>query len=317
MTSPRESAIKKISELIERFSQAEASGSLPDYNEAETKTGFIEPLLQALGWNTRDRNEVGLEETVSGGRVDYSLKINGSPKVYIEAKPPKVKLTGEEVVSQAITYGYNKRTVNWVLLTDFEEFRLFDVTIRPSKRNLEAGLRLDLTYQRYLEQFDDLWLLSRESVESGLLDQTLLSKKLAKLRRPVDKEILEDMKRWRELLAKNIYKNQPEITETHLRENVQRILDRIIFIRACEDRRLAYGESLKEMVLQRRDEIGAAFMPTLKALFRRYDRDYNSELFDEHPCEDLAIDFPILKEIILETYDPYLLLNRYSQVKGE
>ena len=324
MNSSRESAIDKISRLIERFSQEEASGSLRDYNEAETKTGFIEPLLQALGWNTRDRNEVGLEETVSGGRVDYSLKINGSPKVYIEAKPPRVKLTAEEVVTQAITYGYNKRTVNWVLLTDFEEFRLFDVTIRPTKRNLEAGLRLDLTYKYYLDHFEELWLLSKESVESGLLDKTLLSKKLAKLRRPVDKEILEDMKKWRELLAKNIYKNQPEITESQLRENVQRILDRIIFIRVCEDRRLAYGETLREMVLQRMHEIGTAFMPTLKGLFRRYDRDYNSELFDEHPCEDIGIDFPILKEIILETYDPYLfdaigveiLGNIYEQYLG-
>ena len=324
MISSKELAKKKVSHLVEKFKREEVAGVLPEYNESETKVGFIEPLLQALGWNTQDRNEVGLEENVSGGRVDYSLKINGSPKVYIEAKPPKVKLTSEEAVSQAINYGYNKRIVNWALLTDFEEFRLFDVTIRPTTRNLEAGLRLDLTFKNYLDRFDDLWLLSRESVESGLLDKTLLSKKPTKFRRPVDKEILEDMKRWRELLAKNIYKNHPEITEAQLRESVQRLLDRIIFIRSCEDRRLAHGESLREMVLQRRDAIGSAFMPTLKALFRRYDRDYNSELFDEHPCEDLAIDFPVLKEVILETYDPYLfdaigvevLGNIYEQYLG-
>jgi len=317
-------AQEKIQRLVEKFRREQAAGKISQYNESETKTGFIEPLLQALGWDTQDRNEVGLEENISGDRVDYSLRINGSPKIYIEAKPPRVKLTGEVVVSQAITYGYNKRTVNWALLTDFEEFRLFDVTIRPNKRNLEAGLRLDLTYDRFLEKFDELWLLSKESVESGLLDRTLLSKKLAKLRRPVDKEILEDMKRWRELLAKDIYKNQPEITEAQLKEDVQRILDRIIFIRACEDRRLSYSETLREMVSQRRDDIGAAFMPALKALFRRYDRDYNSELFDEHHCEDIDIGFPVLKQIILETYDPYLfdvigvevLGNIYEQYLG-
>lgn len=132
------------------------------------------------------------------------------------------------------------------------------------------------------------------------------------------------MKKWREFLAKDIYKNQPVITEAQLKEDVQRILDRIIFIRACEDRRLSYGETLKDMVLQRGDNIGTAFMPALKALFRRYDRDYNSELFDEHSCEDLAIDFPVLKQIILETYDPYLfdvigvevLGNIYEQYLG-
>ena len=315
---------EKIQKLIDKFDREQAAGVIGQYNESETKTGFIEPLLQALGWDTQDRNEVGLEEKISGGRVDYSLKIRGSAKIYIEAKPPRAKLTKPETISQAITYGYNKRSVQWVLLTDFQELRLFDVTIRPNKRNIEAGLRMDLAYDRFLEKFDDLWLLSKESVQSGLLERSLLSKKLDRLRHPVDKEILEDMKRWRELLAKNIYKNHPDMTETQLKEDVQRILDRIIFIRSCEDRRLTYGETLQDMVVQRRDDIGTAFMPTLKALFRRYDRDFDSELFDEHSCEDLAIDFPVLKEIILETYDPYLfdvigvevLGNIYEQYLG-
>jgi len=314
----------KVQQLVEKFDREQGAGVISQYNESETKTGFIEPLLQALGWDTQDRNEVGLEEKISGGRVDYSLRIKGSPKIYIEAKPPRARLTKREVISQAITYGYNKRSVPWVLLTDFQEVRLFDVTIRPNKRNLEAGLRMDLTYDRFLEKFEDLLLLSKESVESGLLDRSLLSKKLDRLRRPVDKEILEDMKRWRELLAKNIYKNHSEMAEVQLKEDVQRILDRIIFIRSCEDRGLTYGETLQEMVVQRRDDIGTAFMPTFKALFRRYDRDFDSELFEEHSCEDLRIDFPVLKEIILETYDPYLfdvigvevLGNIYEQYLG-
>ena len=324
VTMTQSEAREKIQQLIEKFRREQAAGVIGQYNESETKTGFIEPLLQALGWNTQDRNEVGLEEKISGGRVDYSLKIKGSPKIYIEAKPPRAKLTKPETISQAITYGYNKGSIQWVLLTDFQELRLFDVTIWPNKRNLEAGLRLDLTLDRYLEKFDEVWLLSKESVESGLLDRSLLSKKLDRLRCPVDKKILDDMKRWREILAKDIYKNHPDMTEAQLKDNVQRILDRIIFIRSCEDRGLTYGEKLQEMVLQRRDDIGPAFMPTLKALFRRYDRDFDSELFDEHPCEDLAIDFVVLKEIILETYDPYLfgvigvevLGNIYEQYLG-
>ncbi len=324
VTMTQSEAHEKIQQLIEKFRREQAAGVIDQYNESETKTGFIEPLLQALGWNTQDRNEVGLEEKISGGRVDYSLKIKGSPKIYIEAKPPRANLAKPETISQAITYGYNKGSIQWVLLTDFQELRLFDVTIWPNKRNLEAGLRLVLTYDRFLEKFDELWLLSRESVESGLLDRSLLSKKLDRLRCPVDKKILDDMKRWREILAKDIYKNHPDMTEDQLKDNVQRILDRIIFIRSCEDRGLTYGEKLQEMALQRRDDIGPAFMPTLKALFRRYDRDFDSELFDEHPCEDLAIDFVALKEIILETYDRYLfdvigvevLGNIYEQYLG-
>lgn len=84
-------AKEKIKRLVDKFRREQAAGKISQYNESETKTGFIEPLLQALGWNTQDRNEVGLEENISGDRVDYSLKINGSPKIYIEAKPPRVR----------------------------------------------------------------------------------------------------------------------------------------------------------------------------------------------------------------------------------
>jgi hypothetical protein len=56
----------------------------------------------------------------------------------------------------------------------------------------------------------------------------------------VDRQLLTDFTRFRELLSKNITKlNQSKnITEEDLDEAVQRILDRLIFIRNCEDREL-------------------------------------------------------------------------------
>ncbi len=62
-------AREKIQELIEKFHREEAAGVIGQYNESEAKTGFIEPLLQALGWNTQNRNEVGLEEKISRDRA--------------------------------------------------------------------------------------------------------------------------------------------------------------------------------------------------------------------------------------------------------
>lgn len=302
-----DAAKEKIRQLIRKFEAEKAAGTAYEYNESETKTGFIEPLLQALGWDTQDRKDVGLETKVSAGRVDYSLKIRGTPRVYVEAKPLRADLARPDIVEQAVTYGYNKKGVKWVLLTDFQEFRLFDVTLKPSRRNLERGLRLDLRYNEYLERFEDLWLLSKSSVESDRLDRVLLTKKAERDRLPVDKAILEDLKHWQETLAKHTYKRSNYTLDAdRLREATQRILDRIIFIRSCEDRKLTHRESLRDLVLTRREEIGSDFMLILKGLFRRYDRDFNSDLFASHFSEDLPVDFSVLKEIILETYDPYL-----------
>ena len=67
-------ARERIREIIEKFRREQAAGQINQYNESETKTGFIEPLLQALGWNTQDRNEVGLEEKISGGLRTNTLR---------------------------------------------------------------------------------------------------------------------------------------------------------------------------------------------------------------------------------------------------
>lgn len=297
----------EIGQLIEKFEREKTAGRIYDYNESETKAGFIEPLLQALGWDTRDRNEVGFETKVSGGRVDYSLKLQGAPRIYVEAKPLKADLAKPDIVTQAITYGYNTKAVKWVLLTDFQELRLFDVTLKPTLRNLERGLRLQLPCTDYLNRFDELWLLSKSSVETGALDRTLLPKRAERDRLPVDRAILEDLTRWQEILAKDLYKHSGYSLEAdRLREAAQRILDRIIFIRSCEDRKLTHAERLRDLVEQRREEIGTNFGLVLKGLFRRYDRDFNSDLFAPHFSEDLAVDFTVLKEIILGTYEPYL-----------
>ena len=108
-------AREKVQDLIDKYHREEASGMIGQYNESETKTGFIEPLLQALGWNTQDRNEVGLEEKISRGRVDYSLKIKGSPKIYIEAKPPRANLTKTETKK---TWVYNPKPFQLVRFTN-------------------------------------------------------------------------------------------------------------------------------------------------------------------------------------------------------
>jgi predicted type IV restriction endonuclease len=100
MTTARE----KIQQLVEKFRREQAAGVIGQYNESETKTGFIEPLFQALGWNTQDRNEVGLEEKISGGRVDYSLKKGFSQDLYRGQTSP-----GQAHQSRSDLPGYHLR----------------------------------------------------------------------------------------------------------------------------------------------------------------------------------------------------------------
>lgn len=330
MNLTKEKAKENLAKLVEKFDRELSSGAIWEYNEEATKIGFIQPLLKdILGWDVNDRNEVSPEEKVSRGRVDYGLKIDGKTKILVEAKPVKEEL--KKHISQAVNYGYNRKNVPFVLLTDFEGLKLFDVTIKPDVRNPLKGLKIDIPWSQYIQEFDDLWKISRQSVIEGELDKLLLIK--PKDRLPVDQAILGDLKKWSEDLAKNIFKNNTALfhggdTEqgaAYLKEITQRILDRIIFMRSCEDRGLIHHPPLVEIFAQRTEGVGLNTMLFLREEFKYYDETFDSDLFRPRDWEkDLAIDFSAMLEIINGTYNPYqfdvipieVLGNIYEQYLG-
>jgi len=271
----KEKAKENLSKLIEKYEKELSFDRIKDYKEEATKISFIQPFLKdVLGWDVNNHDEVSPEEKVSRGRVDYGLKVNGEIKIFIEAKSLGADLN--KYIEKAVWYGYNRKGVPFVLLTDFEELKLFDVWVKPDPRNPLKGLTIDLRWDQYLQQFEKLWLLSRESVIQGQLDQLLRIK--PKERLPVDKAILDDLKRWRETLAKDIFKNNPELFHSGDKENdanylktiTQRIIDRIIFMRSCEDRGLVQRRFLRELFEERTETVGTNTMIFLREEFKHY-----------------------------------------------
>ncbi|MDD5259906.1 MAG: N-6 DNA methylase, partial [bacterium] len=318
-----------LKRLIAKFERELSSGQVYEYNEEATKTAFIQPLLKdVLGWDVTERDEVSPEYTISKGRIDYGLKIEGKIKIFVEAKPVKADLNKH--IEQAIRYGYSHKGVPFVLLTDFEGIKLFDVTVKPDIRNPKKGVKLDLNWKDYLGKFDSLWVLSKESVINGKLDELLRVKPRDRVQ--VDKAILSDLENWRESLAKDIYKHNHKLFSgdlekdaVYLREITQKLLDRIIFMRFCEDRHLTYRSQLRDLFEGRGANVGTNTMVFLGEEFRQYERTFNSNLFLQKQWErELAIDFEVMKDIILESYNPYdfavlpieVLGNIYEQYLG-
>jgi len=312
MTLTKEKAKENLAKLIEKFQKELSSGRAQEYNEEATKISFIQPLLEhVLGWEVTNHDEVTPEEKISRGRVDYGLKVEGKIKVFVEAKPIKADLNKH--IEQAIGYGYNsKRDVSFVLLTDFEGIKLFDVTVKPDLRNPKKGEKIDLKWDQYISEFEELWKLSKESVIAGKLDELLLVK--PKERNPVDKAILADLRKWQESLAKDIFKNNEKMfykgdkgkEANYLREITQEILDRIIFMRSCEDRKLIHRPTLKEIFEERSGAVGSKTMLFLKEEFKHYNIVFDSDLFYPQEWEnDLVVDFNVMNQIIMETNNPY------------
>lgn len=291
---------QNITNLVEKYNKIVKDNKIIRYNEEMTKKDFIIPLFRILGWNTEDSNEVTAEEKISKKRVDYSFRINGIPKFFLEAKALKEDLNNPKFIQQAINYAWHKGCT-WAVLTNFESVKIFNAewkTSNPSQNHLKTILCYE-----FLERFNELWLLSKESFELGLLDKEAekWGKKTKKI--SVDKQLLADFTRFRELLSKNITKLNPgkNLTEEELDEAVQRILDRLIFIRKCEDRELE-PKTLIASIREWQSSGKGQLIKSIREVFMDFDKRYNSKIFENHLCDNLDIDNEVLYEVIEGLY---------------
>lgn len=299
MTMTKQDDVKEeIRKLVDNYNKLVEKNEINKYNEEMTKKDFILPLFEALGWNVYNRHErndhVSAEERISKGRVDYSFRINEIPKFFLEAKALKVDLDNPKFIEQAINYAWLKGCA-WAILTDFESIKIFNAEwkcVNPLQNHLKT-----IPCQQFIDRFDELWLLSKESFEQGLLDKEAEKWGKKSKKTSVDKQLLTDFTNFREALTKNIKKNQ-EISTEDLDECVQRILDRLIFIRVCEDREIEVPVLQPRIREFEQHKINESFSQILSRIFREFDLKYNSNLFREHESEKLKIDDDVILKII-------------------
>ncbi len=293
----KEDAKQKIKGLLEKYDKVVEEKKFSKYTEADTKAEFIEPLFEALGWDVRNRDEVTREETISKGRVDYGFRINGIPKFFLEAKALKADLDDPEFAEQAINYAWHKGCT-WAVLTDFDQgVKIFNAewkTTDPSQSR-----PITISRQEFLDRFEELWLLSKEGFEQGLLDKEAVKWGKKTKKTPVSEQLLNDLTTWRAKLSKDILERNKDkrLTEEELDEAVQRIIDRLIFIRNCEDRELEPPKLLSAMREWKSKRKGT-LAERIIDVFNHFDVEYNGKLFRRHLCDDLDVSNQVLEEII-------------------
>ncbi len=285
-------AKSEIARLVEDYERSKSDGRLSRFSEEETKKDFILPLFRALGWRV-DSSEVSAEERILRGRADYGFKIGGVTKFYVEAKPLSKDIWERGSLQQVIDYSYAKG-VPWAVLTNFARtVVLYSEAKDPNPFN--SGF-LDLAADKYLAEFDRLRLLSRLAVANNELDSKAETFGRKPKKQPIDKQLLKDMNSFRLDLAKDIRRlngDRFQEADEALEETVQRILDRLIFIRVAEDRGL---EDKQLSLLSKGPESTAA--KRLRELFRRYDDNFDSKLFQSHAADDVRMDGEVLQSVL-------------------
>jgi predicted transport protein len=156
--------------------------------ETPTRTILIDPLLEALGWDVRDPDEVQMEyPTVDGKSVDYALKINRKPVLLVEAKALDDPLNDVKAITQVVGYAANDGIV-WCALTNglkWKVYRSVEKCPAPDKLMFEVSLDPRESEGVAIGQLaQQMWRFSREEMAHGTLDalgeQTFTDGKLRK-----------------------------------------------------------------------------------------------------------------------------------------
>lgn len=312
----KEEARARIAALVVRFREQRASYQRSDYNETQVRRDFIDPFFKALGWdmdnsagNAEAYREVIHEDRVRVGKAvkapDYSFRLEGGKRLFfVEAKKPFVKVKSEvEPAYQVRRYAWSAK-LPVSILTDFEEFSVYDCTKRPSADDKASVARIHyLTFEDYDKEFDFLWdSFSKEQVRKGSFDRFIKSDRGKRGTASVDASFLESLDTWRKYLATSISLRNPALGEEDMNLVVQRTIDRIIFLRIAEDRGVEpYGELMAAI------RNGGELYANLIEVFRRADIKYNSGLFDfgkDQVSASVKVDNKVVKQIVEELYYP-------------
>lgn len=303
-------AYDAIAALVSKYEGLTAADRR-SYKEANTRKDFIEPLFEALGWDVRniERNEVDEERHVRPGFADYAFKLDGIIRFYLEAKPLRENAYNEEYARQVITYAYNKG-VTWAVLCNFQTLQVFNAEWETT--DLNRARVLNLSYNQYAAPDSPLKLLSRDAFLSGDLEKHAQTFGGMRPRLPVEKSLFAQLRRWRQTLFSQIANYRRDLTHDQVDEAVLRLLNRLIFIRNCEDRRIE--EARLRAALHEWEQHGhrPELVEMLRQVFHDFDVNYDSDLFNLALADQVFVEGMALEEIIRGLYQPPGSLAAYD-----
>ncbi|MGL4561038.1 MAG: N-6 DNA methylase, partial [Brevinema sp.] len=306
----KDNSKEQLKELVDLFRNNIDQYKKMSYDESNTRSDFIDKLFILLGWDvpnnkgySEDYREVVREDKVRiEGKTtapDYSFRLDGNRKFFVEAKKPLINIEEDrDPAYQVRRYGYSAGC-SISILTDFEEFAIYDTRIKPHPTDSAKIARVFYcTYEEYEAKFDELCaLFSPEEIRKGSFDKYIKADK--KGTSSVDTDFLKTLSEWRLELAEAVAKKNKDLDEIDLNHVVQKIMNRIVFLRFAEDRGTTEYGLLKQLLSVKKD-----FYQRLIVIFDEARTRYNSDLFATDDKLNIIVDDKVIKDIIVNLYYP-------------
>lgn len=285
----------KIHALVQKYEQGKDVYRTSRFNETQVRNEFLDPLFEILGWDIRNNagkntneREVLLEEPLKANaashtkKPDYTFRLFGERKFFLEAKKPCVRIEREDdPAKQVRRYGFTAG-LKISVLSNFEHLYIYDTSypVEQNDTRVKAIVR-EYKYTDYEDAAEELWkYLGKESVYSGHFDEVWSEIEANVNHKTVDELFLQQINDWRLMLGKEILHSNPEIEMEELGDVVQSYINKILFLRVCEDRNIETYQTLLEIADHNSHQ-------ELIAKFKAADIRYNSGLFKEKLSDEV------------------------------
>lgn len=283
------------------------------YNETLLRSDFLDPFFELLGWDIKNNagkltneREVILEEALKANasehskKPDYTFRLFSERKFFLEAKKPCVAIeSNNDSAKQVRRYGFTAK-LKISVLSNFEYLIIYDTSVKVEKVDtFQKALIKKYHYTEYESKFEEIsQLIGQKTVYSGAFETEWKDIETKINQYSIDNLFLNQINEWRKLLGSEIYKCDPKIDEYQLNDVVQSYLNRIIFLRVCEDRNLEDYQTLLKFA-------NANDFNALIKKFEQADKRYNSGLFDQLLKDKIVEDISsVFWTIIKQLYYP-------------
>ena len=300
---------KKLELLINKYTSFKEAGRL-DLSTEETMRGWINELLSIFDWDVMDTSQVLQEKILSkeekeklktidstSTRPDYTFKIGKEKLTFLDAKALSVNIeSSDKSAFQIKSYGWSI-SAPFAFLTNFEEFAIYDCTYTPSLNQKAIDGRIYLKIEDYLDNFE---LLEKHLLRENMIHQSFNQTNQSAV--TIDTVFAEQLSFFRLSLANEIVSKNAKLILDNvelLSYLTQVIINRVIFIKICEARRIEKGG----LLLQFR-EVG--FWKQFKdSSYNDFYEHYDGPLFDRvGDLQRIELDDGIFDELLDLLYYP-------------
>jgi adenine-specific DNA-methyltransferase len=274
--------------------------------EEETKQFLVEPFLQHLLQWSQITDDDYFEREFKGKVKDREWKdivllTEKRPRIFVETKACTDVNIDRKYAKDLLAYlkDYNadkteSEWVTWGILTNFTNTYFYHWS-EPVSRPTSF---LTFSYQELPARLDEIRELM---TPEGVRNNRLLNKYLESPAHKLDDDFLQDLKKWRKIIANGFFKKSPSISLDQISELSHVFLSRLIFIRRLEATGVLQPHWLRnqyEAWRAGKTLLTPTFSDYLRELIKGFYRIYDTELFEEQACDTYPFEDSYFKDLL-------------------